>query len=100
MFQSNLCFNAEFLDSDFGNDPEYNGELEGKAKVFPKWAVDEIKNRCKLIVLSGKISRERIEAALSAKVGQKILAMFTIPQIQTRLKYQRLQYRQKKIKNY
>ena len=68
--------------------------LKGLQKLFDTSESEEIKTLCHHIALSGPISIDRIQDALSkTELGTTVLKRYEIIQIQTRVKYERRQYR-------
>ena len=71
-----------------------SSRLTGLQKLFDTNESQEIKLLCHHIALSGPISIPRIKDALSqSELGKHILMQYSIPQIQSRIKYERRQKR-------
>ena len=91
--------NGEYGDVDYTpsviSPSEMSSSLTGKQKLFDSNDSNTIKFLCEDIAISGTISIQRIEKALStSEAGRHILEKYRMAQIQTRLKYERRQLKE------
>jgi len=83
---------SESEDSEVDDDI-FNEAQKGGVRIFPDWAVAVIKERCRDVIKAGSNSISRVTTRLEGcSKGERVLAKFTMPQIQTRIKYERRQY--------